>query len=39
MTGKATSTPDDSLINPFFLAMLGSITRASADEVLTAVRP
>jgi DNA-binding LacI/PurR family transcriptional regulator len=25
-------TPDDSLINPFFLAMLGSITRASAQR-------
>src|SRR4026207_1803808 len=25
-------TPDDSLINPFFLAMLGSITRACAQR-------
>jgi DNA-binding LacI/PurR family transcriptional regulator len=25
-------TPDDSLINPFFLSMLGSITRASAQS-------
>jgi DNA-binding LacI/PurR family transcriptional regulator len=25
-------TPDDSLINPFFLSMLGSITRASAQR-------
>lgn len=25
-------TPDDSLINPFFLSMLGSITRASARQ-------
>ena len=27
-------TPDESMINPFFLAMLGSITRATADEGL-----
>ncbi len=27
-------TPDQSMINPFFLAMLGSITRATADEGL-----
>jgi len=27
-------TPDDSMINPFFLAMLGSITRACADRGL-----
>ena len=27
-------TPDESMINPFFLAMLGSITRACADRGL-----
>ena len=27
-------TPDESMINPFFLAMLGSITRATADRGL-----
>ena len=27
-------TPDESMINPFFLAMLGSITRAAADRGL-----
>ncbi|MBX7540044.1 LacI family DNA-binding transcriptional regulator [Qipengyuania sphaerica] len=27
-------TPDESMINPFFLAMLGSITKATADEGL-----
>lgn len=27
-------TPDESMINPFFLGMLGSITRATADEGL-----
>ncbi|MCT2557498.1 LacI family DNA-binding transcriptional regulator [Tsuneonella sp. YG55] len=27
-------TPDDSMINPFFLAMLGSITRAAANQGL-----
>ncbi len=27
-------TPDDSMINPFFLAMLGSITRATANRGL-----
>ena len=27
-------TPDESMINPFFLAMLGSITRACADRSL-----
>ncbi|MAO97347.1 MAG: LacI family transcriptional regulator, partial [Citromicrobium sp.] len=27
-------TPDDSMINPFFLAMLGSITRACANHGL-----
>ena len=27
-------TPDESMINPFFLAMLGSITRAAANEGL-----
>ena len=29
-------TPDDSLINPFFLAMLGSITRACAQRAVQA---
>ena len=27
-------TPDETMINPFFLAMLGSITKATADEGL-----